>query len=547
MSEAVLMISRLYFFFDGGLPAHKRDIRLERLEKTRKQLRTYRQVYPQSPQLTSAAGEPADLNQAVWKHVALSTRQATPPPPPFMVASVIETLLQTKWREDLQIVPGEADAFCAQAAKATDAAVLTSDSDLVVYDLGDHGWVILLHSMERTYRASTGQSYITAFGLNPASVAKRLTVPSLLLFGFERYMDPSVSVATVKDRARNRGRVEKYKTEYSAYTMQYSPTNPAAVNLILNTVDPRTAELLVDMNNVSAASAHLFLPVLFEDPSRDSSWSYGSLFRQLACSILLLNQSLAPKPVFEYARKGGRIAATSVNAVRPAEINQHIADVIHLFDQYLGLNSKVALSEGSVVLHWWILGLHCVCEQKTNKGKTPPTVSVYRILGLSSVRATASWTWDDLHLHANTQAVLYSIRILAQIVRHVIQRDGTFRLDVPTELQELHLRLETMPDIQDLFLDLPQLRAYLSSTPDRALKAVKPLLELIEQEQVEEEKIAPGHASPNSSNSGQAESETRASAPSATGTVQNCAAGKQKLGQRRGMNSNSFSILMQDI
>lgn len=59
------------------------------------------------------------------------------------------------WADVTIMVAGEADMHCAYLAKLTGSAVLTNDSDLILHDIGPHGSVVLLHSLEleNTYSA----------------------------------------------------------------------------------------------------------------------------------------------------------------------------------------------------------------------------------------------------------------------------------------------------------------------------------------------------------------------------------------------------------
>ena len=49
-------------------------------------------------------------------------------------------------------------------------------------------------------------------------------------------------------------------------------------------LDPRVSEFITQAK-ASPDSPYVYLPILHEDPSRDSSWAYGLVYRQLAYSI----------------------------------------------------------------------------------------------------------------------------------------------------------------------------------------------------------------------------------------------------------------------
>lgn len=443
-------------FFDGALPTEKRHVRAERMEKLRHQLETYRQAHPGGPP-TSNSIHFLDCSRILWNTPVVSSRRPTLPAPPFMVASAIESLLCTAWKDRVQVVPDEADAFCANAARDGQTAVLTNDSDLTVHDLGPGGRVILLHSVEKTPETTLGVGSITALALTPSHIAQRLGVTSLPRFGFERFLDPSASIAIVKERARDEARLEKLDAEYVTFLEQYSNSSPSLrrPQPVLNSLDPRIAELVVD----STESPHMYLTPLLEDPSRDSSWSYGTDVRQLAYTILFTIKSgpRKVKDVVEYARKGQRITSSTLPILPEAPNRDRLGQVLSL------LGSPSLETASDAILHWHILATSLVHKQKSGAGKSTPTMpQIARIFGLQPI-PTSKFSWDDIHLLGNIHAVLYSLRILKQITRYALT-DLRHKTDEHNNhndlLQRLHLllaRLELMPAVQDLFLDVSNL------------------------------------------------------------------------------------------
>lgn len=456
-----------YLFFDGALPESKRDVRVERMERLRQQLEIYRKMYPEFPPIRSAR-QSIDLKRALWDTPVMSTRKLALPAPPFMVASAIESLLSPNREAKLRVVPGEADIFCAVAAKRTGAAILTNDSDLAVHDLGIDGRIILLHSLEKKHTALSVRGTITALGVHPNDIAARLQVSSLLRFGFERYMDPSLSAAMVKERAKDHSRLEGLTGEYEKFSEQYL-TVESAQQPQMDGIDPRTAELVV---NMAADSPHIYLTPLLEDPSRDSSWSYGTSVRQLAYS-LLCSVHTQPKPVTEHARKGQRISSSTVQALTEKQLKAQLDQVVHSLD----MSDTYGHVVEEPLLFWYILAFRLVHQQKLDAGKTTPAPSQFsRLLGLQplSTPLASRPSWDDIHLLANMHAVLYSFRILHQLLRHVMstlteasRRDE----ELVHTSQQLLEKLDTLPSIADLFLDIHMLRARIGSVSLEARNA----------------------------------------------------------------------------
>lgn len=459
-------------FFDGALPESKHGVRLERMDKLRQQLEAYRKVYPEFPPV-SASISAVDSEKALWETPVMSTRKSTLPAPPFMVASAIESLRSGPFKDRVQLVPGEADVFCATMAKETGGAILTNDSDLAVHDLGATGRVVLLHSLEKKHSLGASYGSIIAFALSPSHVAERMQVTSLLRFGFERFLDPSLSAAVVRERAKDDSRLEKLHAEYEAFCEQYTdaPTTQLDELALLDGLDPRIAEAVV----TSDESADMYLTPIVEDPSRDSSWAYGASIRRLAYSLLLTPSvhSKLSKTVTEYARKGRRITPTLIQPVNESLVREHLRMMLQTLETL-----KPQPFEGNfgsvTALQWYILAFRLVCEQKLEADKPTPSVTqMTRLLGLQpSIASLGSKVqWDDVHLLANMHAVLYSFRILQQLTRHVLKNlkcKSSMDSGISNTLWELHSRLESMPNIEDLFLDIPDLRA---KTADLDLEA----------------------------------------------------------------------------
>ncbi|KIX95557.1 uncharacterized protein Z520_08677 [Fonsecaea multimorphosa CBS 102226] len=472
-----------HIFFDGGLPASKRKVRFERMEKLRQQLETYRKLYPEFPPVAALPG-PLDLEKMLWDTPVLSTRRSILPAPPFMVASAIESLSTSDWKDRVHVVPGEADAFCALAAQQSVpvVAVLTNDSDLSVHDLGPNGRVVLLHSLENKQRRPHKESYISALSLDPKLVANRMKVSSLLGFGFERFLDSGASFAIIQQRARDSSRLERLQDEYRVFAEPFIPTPPLSMHPFsrLENIDPRTAEIVSNLED----PPHIYLTPLLEDPQRDSSWSYGAKIRQLAYSLLLMTSpSIAMRKsshVVESARKGQRIISVSVACLQHSEITEQAAELLQLLEAYIsGPNCSPTVPDGSMLLEWYSLAVYLIQQEKFRLGKPPPTLQqILRLLGLGSTpqiphRAPMRVTWDDIHLLSNIHAVLYSIRILSQITEYLVNPPEEFPArttiselaqcdDISRLTNNIRLKLSALPPIEKLFLDIPNLRAQLS-------------------------------------------------------------------------------------
>ncbi|KAJ9606830.1 hypothetical protein H2200_008840 [Cladophialophora chaetospira] len=475
-------------FFDGGLPKSKREIRLSRMEKVRQQIEIFRHVRPGFLPTGPSSTKVTDFEKVLWEHSAMPTSSFTLSAPPFMVASAVENLRTSNsaWKDMVQVVAGEADLYCALAARgaAETIAILTNDTDLAVHDLGPNGRVALLHSLEKAPQKLSAHALpaLVALSINPISVASRLNVSSLLAFGFERSLDSSASTAVIRERAADKSRLGRLRTEYSSFFEEYLPSSEAFANdcLQLNDIDARTAELLVDLEG----TPHVYLTPVLEDPQRDSSWSYGAGIRQLAYSMLV-SLTLCKREqdkdcttvITEYARRGQRIAPTTVPSLKRSDIVLQAAALEELLIIYLQRSTSLAA--------WYSLAVHIVHQEQVNLEKARPSVDqILRLFGLLQTRSlalkqSASITWDDIHILANIHAVLYSLRMLYQIIGHILKRplrprepaivpksglNSHHDEGLAKNTMRLHKLLSRMPSIAELFLDVPHLRTEIGKT-----------------------------------------------------------------------------------
>lgn len=292
---------RKHIFFDGGLPLVKRPIRLERLERSRTQLQFQRLTNPilKFPCAESGGQIPAVVGEALWQTGSSRTIASTDFAPPFIVPAVIEHLKNTRWASAVSVVPGEAEAFCVPAAKACNAAILTNDSDLALFkDLASDGVVVLLHSTKLNVTGNARA--LEAQCWRPREIVQRLELSCLLGLGFERSKDSTASFGIILQRAKDSRSIAASDAEFTAFQTQFSGPSESPAELSssksLTNFDPRLAELVGQLFNTSDATVsnnqtnlQVTLPILHEDSTRDSSWSYGRSMRHAAYCLLNLH------------------------------------------------------------------------------------------------------------------------------------------------------------------------------------------------------------------------------------------------------------------
>lgn len=260
----------------------------------------------------------------------------------------------------------------------------------------------------------------------------------------------------------------------------------------LNGLDPRLAELVcqiraTDESRATFKSQEIWVtfPVLLEDPSKDASWMYGREIRQLAYSLLFAAYNCLTIDgipcVTESLRKGQRITQDVVELQSAA--GTKISNAAKLIIANLAtlsntVNNSVAQRSRDHVL--W--ALTSVLNQRAEVGKSAiPSTTIRQYLGLNHPGSQSHLSnkkpkpskldhetqWILLHLNANVQSILYSLRMLRQTC--VFLNDNASNHTTATsdgeDFAKLLRRLESMPPIQDLFLDVDGVRALIRRMP----------------------------------------------------------------------------------
>ncbi|KAK5939471.1 hypothetical protein PMZ80_007848 [Knufia obscura] len=491
-----------HIYFDGGLPLAKRPIRLERLEKSRAQLQFERLANPVlNFRYADADGQnQGGVGEALWQTRSKGTIASTDLAAPFIVPAVIEHLKKSKWASAVSVVPGEAESFCAPAARASNTAVLTNDSDLVLFeDLASNGAVVLLHSLSLV---ATGDARVLqAQCWRPEHIVEKLELDTLLGLGFERSKDSTALFGTVLQRAKNSRDTRTEDLDYIAFSSQFYAPSRSTLQLSecsdLTGFDPRLAELVSQLDEQFAPTAqpnsfdlHTTLPILHEDVTRDSSWSYGKPLRHAAYCLLFLHKLKSSKEVIrspspsvtESSRKGQRISQDLLPMSSSHEPISSAKDHISQLSQHLTATSTLATPPAPAI-GYILWALHTVINQRLAAGKQSFSRNlVEQFLGVAplpserSQRARAGLPlsdevngWTLLHLNANVQAVLYSARMLKQTVDFLSKEQGEHQVRSDGGITKLAQALDLMPPIQDIFLDPLGTRTLMQRVPQERL------------------------------------------------------------------------------
>ena len=419
-------VCRDRIYFDGYLPQTKQDVRRYRLDQSLNQLFSFHDA--------QNAGFYADT-----KRGATGSRRI--PNPPFLVPAVIETLSNSPFSSTTQVVASEADAYCAQRVRDKGGTVLTSDSDLLVYDLGLEGNVVIFDQIELQHCKSVVQgredcTFIGAPVFKSRDIAKELGVESLLGLAYHLSNNPSSDLqkATIQqppweigetvvnhlaDDFRLTYREHPYETKskiFDAICLRHFESHGRFL-------DPRSAELVLQLaSNDTHSIATVYLWPLFEDPSRVSAWEVSTNERKFAYACfaaMCMPESVHSKTIEEYTRKGRRYINTqdhygcSQTWIDRAE--NFAWELLGRLDNARGRFNHI--TERWPSIYWRIVAVAQVLQWYKQREKPLPT---YKLIERAVTGSRdQDWTWPGMHLTAQIEAALYSLRTIKQSLEYI--------------------------------------------------------------------------------------------------------------------------------
>ncbi|PYI15671.1 hypothetical protein BO99DRAFT_341967 [Aspergillus violaceofuscus CBS 115571] len=471
--------------FDGALPPLKQSTRLARLEKTRKRLEAFR-ISHSGCLSTSLVPERMTVNR--WENVlqsrTLPTNLTLVPENHFIVPAVYEDLRQRwskenilkalpvdsslrmaanrlaslPWADVTIMVPGEADAYCAHFAKENACSILTNDSDLLLYDIGSSGSVILVSSMSlpHTYPDNS----ITAQGICPNTVARRLGLDSLLPLAFVLQSNPGIGMGELIRRSKIVDRAPDPAPGYSQFSKEYQTSPSILVDNIgkryPQSLDTRVSEMVAQYlfpeTYSHDASPSMYLVMLTEDPKRQCAWLQGRVIRVIGYSLFNLTQPIDKRHnyIIEHIRRGGRVTCDTIALENQSSLS---AEMQSLLDQLDVVQAKTGI-EVDCPVFWRTFALYTIFGLQTTP-KTPDLDQLKRLLAHGSM--SNDLDWDDVHVLAQIQSVLYSLRILKQLlgISEFSDRQATQVSAVLAHLPPLHVLVRSVHEMKKESAILP--------------------------------------------------------------------------------------------
>lgn len=443
------------------MPRRKRSTRLERLETSLRKLSEYRQRYVDAS-ICKKVKE--DGQQQPSSVVFQSGNTSTPsyfrgiPPATFIVPAVLDAIFASKYAAVCTVVPGEAEVYCAAAAKQSGAIVLSNDSDLFVHDLGFNRSFVFLSSAELRANDDNDEDLhvdicqtIKLPIFRPRDIAERLGLDSLqqLAYEFQRRHSQTLGEA-LENAKKHQGRehegfqnfLEQYITEPSvSESQQFSQESLARISSHGRLLDPRVSETVSQLESKAQQTVHTSLLCLMEDPARSSAWLVSSSHRYFAYSIYTTCcnvQTESSNPVIiELTRRGQTFAADEIPLLSYDRFVDFALRLHRQLDEYHSQFSGLPKP-----LLWRLYALSQVYHWYLNTSRTPPSREA--LTRAMTGRHKPRPSWDDIHLSAQIQAVLYSLRMIKQILGYTTAFPNTSLAPV---LQNLATILADLPNM----------------------------------------------------------------------------------------------------
>lgn len=408
-------------YFDGHLPVEKLPVRKDRLLRRTSELGSLQRNSPAGCPGSFLASHGADYNRC---HAALARRRHVLPQNPFTVQVIIDTLrLSSRYAAVTHVVPGEADPFCAEMARTAQATfILTSDSDLLIYDIGSSNVVFLDDVLLPGHDVAPSCS---VFSLPSLEARLELTgtdsAHGVRRFAFELVKTPHASLlqllAACKEPADGGGYAE-FSRGYEA--QQIIVSLPSA-GVDRTPLDSRLLELVIQTSShvlpppyqtrsQSSGPKRIFLPNPLENYARSSCFDASTDVRRIAYSLLPWKAENDAQGIWEFKRlnilsgRGTPVRLCSPSELPTAtreltEVLSHVVSQVHEEGEYLwpaiamGLDTRYARSEGKTAVVSNIAGM-----------------------ALRVSEMSLAVPWDVVHFRAQVHACCYSFRLLGQVL-----------------------------------------------------------------------------------------------------------------------------------
>ncbi|KAG5928897.1 hypothetical protein E4U42_007764 [Claviceps africana] len=413
------MISRS-IFFDGYLPDAKLDVRTDRMNRLYTKLEDLYESNLHGCPASYVTQEAAGPDLKLFEDVTAGDRLVNPS---FLVPSVIDALKNhEKYQSVTQLVPGEADQFCADDVCEQGGTVLTSDSDLLARNLG-HGRVAFFGDLREndsskiTFKSFVPEKIFETIGLKYPEKALQLA--------YERQISPRAKFSEIvlrssRDLSPSAGYLV-FQSRYASLTSSSLWKSGKCKLPSLKYSDPRLSEMMLNFHLLRQEEStplpvRMFLPTLLESPALKSAWDPSTCIRQLAYSLVRYSTITGDDhSVQEFRRienlpsKGRKIPLLPLSLIK------------HRMEEIVSCGTKLKSFYNCGDYQFWIaLGIAMEMLDSQRQGVAPVALHIYeRSRDLHPPSTSTHVSWDDIHIYAQIQGILYSFRILQQVLDSV--------------------------------------------------------------------------------------------------------------------------------
>ncbi|KAF4584207.1 DNA replication initiation factor cdc45 [Ophiocordyceps camponoti-floridani] len=370
--------------------------------------------------------------------------------PSFFVPAIIESLRQhPRYKTVTFVVPGEADAYCAAHVSQMGGLVLTSDSDLLVYNLREGQVAFLRDIYQNTYAQIVGSVF------SPKQIGANLKLPpseGLLRLAYEHSRAPQSTLSAIYQSCSreitNHSGYEKFSKLYELPAISlWHPLDKKRFRRLV-ALDPRVSEVAVRIsskistNPDHADDVHMYLPLLLEDSSSGSAWEHSRPLRQLAYAVFQLLNPRREMEVLEYRRvqdvsqKGRSVERLSTKQIE------------HLSEAFLIIIERMkSMAITYSISPWHLVGMAIEANECQTLEKQSFTWSILQMRHDPSMTKTDRIPWNILHFSAHLQAALYSLRMLSQAL--ITFSEMSPDRGLPWSARQLQFELRQLPPLAD--------------------------------------------------------------------------------------------------
>ncbi|KAI1414792.1 XPG domain containing-domain-containing protein [Hypoxylon sp. FL1857] len=447
-------------YFDGYLPPSKWEVRRERLLLQSQHMKALVSSEPFGSSKTPETAFNNLVADMTFTRLISRTRSNVLPKPPFMVPAILEALKSSEdWGPLVLVVPGEADMFCAQDVRENGGTLLTSDSDLLIQDLGPRGSVAFFWDVVPADPASK-QLGIMACKMSFHDINDRLgltNIGGLPRVAFEKQKG-GMGFDTALQNARDSREDTLNSLEYQSFMeelqlREYIPSCHPVLG-VLSSLDPRISEVVIQtlfLENEPDSSPldtkksrgpetlSIFLPILVENRDKRSAWTVSTNVRQIAYSVLQNLVHERSSTVIEYRT----LDSSTALAGRQVEIPD-LEETVENCTQLVAVLKKLAEIFPSPDMQWLSFAIYQDIEWSSSEQRIPLSAMLINKTS-NHPEDPDEYSWDLIHFTAQVQACLYSLRIEKQILDVVLFMGQ----NLPAPVQQLLDCLASLPLIAE--------------------------------------------------------------------------------------------------